>query len=550
MKKSLFPLLCLHLVSALFAYAQQTIKAYGFRLQAHTNMRSFILTCLLLACAWVGKAQNKGNEISLENTELKGHASEILNMVYSPNGQYLASLDKYRDIKLWNLVTGKCIITFHPENYVYGMVFSPDSQELVTVGRALIFLEASTGKLKYSEDKLPKDFCGTLLTYTPDGNDITISSDYGVKYDRIIVHYNLSKRKFTYLKGEFTNTRRSDGKGALLSLAYTDEGKTLMLVENLKKVDFTNAKDAKSVGRLTSPEITCASLYANQKNVICGTEKGEIEFWDIQARNRDNTVAFMKEADYTYKTVNAVFATPQGSFFIVGGFCGRDFYAEFLPTDLASPSKWIKIKEDVIQVAMSPNGEQIALGTKNGKLFLYDLRPLYGKYAPPVAKQPEVKIAENNLKKLATQIPITKTKNPDAIAVIIGNKNYQKTKSVDFAQADAQLMKQYLIKTLGFSEGNILYQEDATLADFRTLFGEKDNHQGKLFNMVQAGKTDVFVYYVGHGAPSLKSGKGFFVPVESEPKYIDLSGYDMEIFYQNLAKIPAKSFTIVLDACF
>lgn len=511
-------------------------------------MRNIILTCLLLAYAWAGKAQN---EIFLEKSELKGHSTEILKLVYSPNGQYLASLDKYQDVKLWSLATGKCITTLHTNWYFRDMVFSPDSQELVTVGKGLAFWEASTGKLKHQEDELPKDIYGDILVYTPDGKNITISSNYHIKYHSSFIHYNIAKRKFLYLKGDYKLSKYSKEKGRLVSFAYLDEGKTLMSVENTSRVAFFNAQDVKLVGKLNSPDVTCATLYNNQQNLLCGTEKGEIELWDIKARNRDNVTGFMKGAktESQYKAVQAVFTMPDASFFTVCGALGRIFYIEFLPTDLASASKWVKIEENVLQTAISPNGEQIAVGTDKGRVFLYDLRPLYGKYIP-TPKQPEVAVTPNNLKKLVSNIPITKTKNEDAIAVIIGNKNYQKTKSVDFAQADAQLMKQYLIKTLGFSEGNILYQEDATLADFRTLFGEKDNHKGKLFNLVQAGKSDVFVYYVGHGAPSLNTSKGFFVPVESEPKYIDLSGYDMEIFYQNLAKIPAKSFTVVLDACF
>jgi len=55
-------------------------------------------------------------------------------------------------------------------------------------------------------------------------------------------------------------------------------------------------------------------------------------------------------------------------------------------------------------------------------------------------------------------IPKLSKSNPDAVAVIIGNKNYRKKDipSVDFALEDASIMKQYLINTLGYREGNIL----------------------------------------------------------------------------------------------
>lgn len=92
--------------------------------------------------------------------------------------------------------------------------------------------------------------------------------------------------------------------------------------------------------------------------------------------------------------------------------------------------------------------------------------------------------------------------------------------------------------------------ENATKGDFELYFGIKGNHKGKLFNAVKAGKSDVFIFYSGHGAPGLKDKKGYFVPIEADPQYIELGGFSVDVFYENISKIPAKSMTVVLDACF
>jgi uncharacterized caspase-like protein len=60
----------------------------------------------------------------------------------------------------------------------------------------------------------------------------------------------------------------------------------------------------------------------------------------------------------------------------------------------------------------------------------------------------------------------------------------------------------------------------------------------------------VFVYYVGHGAPSIKERKGYLVPADASPDYIEINGYPLDVFYANLGKVPARSLTIVVDACF
>jgi uncharacterized caspase-like protein len=81
-------------------------------------------------------------------------------------------------------------------------------------------------------------------------------------------------------------------------------------------------------------------------------------------------------------------------------------------------------------------------------------------------------------------------------------------------------------------------------------FGAKENFRGKLFNLVKPGISDVFVFYSGHGAPGLKDKKGYLVPVECDPNYVEIQGYAIATLYANLGAMEAKSVTVVLDACF
>ncbi|WP_020527189.1 caspase family protein [Flexithrix dorotheae] len=151
---------------------------------------------------------------------------------------------------------------------------------------------------------------------------------------------------------------------------------------------------------------------------------------------------------------------------------------------------------------------------------------------------------------ISMDIPVTGVNNRDAIAVVIGNSNYEKTKKVDFALNDASAVKKYLINVLGYQEGNIFYLEDASKGDFELYFGNTGNPKGKLFNAVRANLSDIFIFYSGHGAPGLNNQEGYFVPVECDPQYVELSGYALNTFYNNIAQIPARKTTIVMDACF
>ncbi|MEZ4551048.1 MAG: caspase family protein [Desulfobacterales bacterium] len=74
---------------------------------------------------------------------------------------------------------------------------------------------------------------------------------------------------------------------------------------------------------------------------------------------------------------------------------------------------------------------------------------------------------------------------------------------VKYAIRDADAISEYLVKTLGYREKNIMTLYDAPVSVFNELFGTSSNYKGKLFNFIKPGKSDVFVYYSGHGAPDL-----------------------------------------------
>ncbi len=151
-------------------------------------------------------------------------------------------------------------------------------------------------------------------------------------------------------------------------------------------------------------------------------------------------------------------------------------------------------------------------------------------------------------------IPETEVENHDAIAVIIGNQHYSSyspdVPDVDFAIHDAEVVKNYVIQTLGYREGNIIYETDATLSDLRSIFGIEGDPDGRLAQWVKPGKSDVFIYYSGHGAPDIEERKSYFVPVGCHPEDVRFNGYPLDLFYHNLSQIEARSIMVFIDACF
>jgi len=150
---------------------------------------------------------------------------------------------------------------------------------------------------------------------------------------------------------------------------------------------------------------------------------------------------------------------------------------------------------------------------------------------------------------ISVDLPKTRVQNPNAVAVVIGNKNYELFGDVDYAHNDARMMKKYLIEVLGFDENRMFYLEDAKVRDFNTHFGNYMTHRGILSRHVKNGVSDVFVFYSGHGVTGLNNKKVYLLPTDVAPKEAELSAYPLEQFYKNLNQIPARSITVVMDAC-
>jgi Caspase domain len=172
----------------------------------------------------------------------------------------------------------------------------------------------------------------------------------------------------------------------------------------------------------------------------------------------------------------------------------------------------------------------------------------------PVYNQTEYESSEviNLLDDVDINIPIGKDKNRDAIAVVIGNRDYTNVDipRAEFAINDAAVMKKYLIKTFGYDEDNIIYLANADISDFMSVFGSENDYRGKLYDYIKPNQSEVFIYYSGHGAPNIETGSSYFLPVNCDPLRISLTGYSVETFYKNISQLPAAKLIIVLDACF
>lgn len=134
-----------------------------------------------------------------------------------------------------------------------------------------------------------------------------------------------------------------------------------------------------------------------------------------------------------------------------------------------------------------------------------------------------------------------------AYAVIVGIEEYRDLPRVDFARRDAEKIKHYLIKSLGFREQNIvmMLNDNATRSRLRARIEKWLAKQ-----VADHPSSEVFVYYGGHGAPDVNTNQAFLVPYDGDPAFLEETGYSLKDFYKALGALPAKQVTVVMDSCF
>ena len=281
-------------------------------------------------------------------------------------------------------------------------------------------------------------------------------------------------------------------------------------------------------------------------------EPGEVVDVTLRVQNRGQGAAMGVHA--LVSTGENVFLTPDSSTDTVLGALQRgefqdvriSFFINRRIADGADIPIQLKVTEERGRYGFIEN-PPLRANVPQKRIREMVLRPL-----PAASEYVDVPPRENLSVDVELDVPVTGMTRPHGVAVLIGNSLYADPDmpEVSFAVRDAQIMRRYLIDTLGYPEENIIMAHNATLAVFREIFGSENDYKGKLHHYIKAGESDVFVYYSGHGAPDINRGTPYFVPSDGDPDYVSHTGYPLELFFRNLSLLDARSITVALDTCF
>lgn len=144
-------------------------------------------------------------------------------------------------------------------------------------------------------------------------------------------------------------------------------------------------------------------------------------------------------------------------------------------------------------------------------------------------------------------LPANRQIRPYSVAVVIGVEQYNFMPVAPYAANDADLISRYFKVLLGVDKVVVHTNADVTGFFFENLFNAEE---GELSRVIEKGKTDLFVYYSGHGISSADGMEMYMLPADCKMKLIEKQGYSLNILFEELAKLPTRSTTVFVDACF
>jgi len=194
----------------------------------------------------------------------------------------------------------------------------------------------------------------------------------------------------------------------------------------------------------------------------------------------------------------------------------------------------------------------VYVSTFNGKPELGNINISLPELEIPVHKEFPTPVANSTiLSEVDELIPVNNIIQDNVFALVIGNENYsayqfgnETSIDVDYAEHDARIFSEYLMKTFGIPREHITLLIDATA-------GQINQALSKMSALAKAyeGNAEFIFYYAGHGLPDEETREPYIIPVDVSASDLDYA-ISLEEVYNKYTAFETKRVSIFLDACF
>ena len=136
--------------------------------------------------------------------------------------------------------------------------------------------------------------------------------------------------------------------------------------------------------------------------------------------------------------------------------------------------------------------------------------------------------------------------NKDAVALIIGVADYKRVADAKYADRDAEFFSDYARRKLGVPAANIkVLINDG--ADFTSIIEAANVWLPKA---TKANRSDVYLFFAGHGLGSDDGSELYLLPTGGVPKLLDRTSILRSDLFKSIADAKPRSVTAFLDTCY
>ena len=163
-----------------------------------------------------------------------------------------------------------------------------------------------------------------------------------------------------------------------------------------------------------------------------------------------------------------------------------------------------------------------------------------------IARQQDT--SSEQLVKMASLNPtkINAKENPNAIALIIGITNYKNIPISIYADKDAKIFADYAYRSLGVPRNKI----KLLVNDVASFIEIKKTLKRWIKNEINENKTDVYVFFAGHGLVSNNQKDLYLIPFDGELTLLEDTAFKRSELFSLIEENKPASITAFLDTCY